>query len=318
MERPVNPKQSTSSGYWNSDQPRDPSYWTRCCAPHLGSALQAALHYASDHGWRVLPAEVGPAFRPLIRAWSTEATTALDTIKQWWTRWPDAAVCVATGPTSGVWVLDIDIKNGALGMDSLADLEGWFGGLEPEWIVRTPSGGRHYGFAHSPEDHVFNRVGLLPGVDVRGEGGLVVMPPSSKPEGAYEWLLSPASGLSAAPAGLLELIHGPHDERGPPTRKVVTARNRLARASYVTAIVTGELEQVRTALEGVRNHQLFKSAAAIGELVGAGLVPEDLAISELEAAGEKAGLEPMEIRRTVRSGLRTGAANPRHIEVAND
>src|SRR5215210_9347017 len=112
--------------------------------------LKAALAYAG-RGVPVFPCEPG-AKRPLTRNGHWDATTDRRTIERWWGRQPSANIGLPTGKKSGIVVLDVDVDDG--GLESLAKLEG---------------------------------AGLLgPGLDVRCEGGYVVVPPS-RTHGAYEW-----------------------------------------------------------------------------------------------------------------------------------
>jgi Bifunctional DNA primase/polymerase, N-terminal len=71
---------------------------------------------------------------------------------------------------------------------------------------RTGGGGRHLYYAH-PGGHVGNRAGLRPGIDLRGDGGCIVLPPSIHPSGnAYAWVPGHAPGerpLAALPAFFL-------------------------------------------------------------------------------------------------------------------
>ena len=104
-------------------------------------------------------------------------------VKAWWTRWPDANVGVVTGEVSGLVVLDVD---GPEGEDALRQA-GHGHVLDDPAPTVTTSRGRHLYFRH-PGHPVPNRAGLLTKVDVRGDGGLVVAPPSVHYSGtAYEW-----------------------------------------------------------------------------------------------------------------------------------
>jgi len=144
----------------------------------------AALGYAA-RGWAVIPIEARGK-RPLV-PWlefqQRRATTS--EIESWFRRWPDANVGLVTGRISGIVVLDIDPRHG--GMDGLSGLEEEYGQLPGTVEALTGGGGRHIYFAH-PGAALANRVALRPGVDVRGDGGCVVAPPSLHPSGRrYEW-----------------------------------------------------------------------------------------------------------------------------------
>ena len=98
-----------------------------------------------------------------------------------------------------------------VGFESLKRLEEENGGLPETALVRTGSGGQHYYFRVPPGRSIGNAVGLRPGLDIRGDGGLVVVPPSVHPytNREYEWLRHPKHGIAQAPAWLLEELQAP-------------------------------------------------------------------------------------------------------------
>src|SRR5207248_3906466 len=114
------------------------------------------------------------------------ATTNPAEASSWWRRWPEANVGVRTGAVSGLVVIDVDARHG--GAASLGHLLRRFGALPPGPRVRT-GGGMHLYFRH-PGESIANDVGrrLGPGIDVRGDGGYVIAPPSRHASGArYAW-----------------------------------------------------------------------------------------------------------------------------------
>lgn len=94
-------------------------------------------------------------------------------------------VGLATGALSGIFVLDIDVKEGAPGAISLASLEDAHGKLDT-LMCRTWSGGTHYYFWYVPG--IGSRAGVWPGIDVRSDGGYVIIPPSIINGKSYSWL----------------------------------------------------------------------------------------------------------------------------------
>ncbi len=103
-----------------------------------------------------------------------DATTESMIITRWWADTPDANIGIATGAVSGIIVLDVDGEDGEA---SLAALEREHGSL-PETPTALTGKGRHLYFAH-PGVPVPNRTRVAPGLDVRGDGGYVVAPPST-------------------------------------------------------------------------------------------------------------------------------------------
>ena len=147
--------------------------------------VENALELAGG-GWHVLPVQPRGK-RPLTAHGLKEASTDLALINAWWERWPDANVGIATGAVSGLVVLDVDAKAG--GVASLREMLATHGKLPEGVAVRTGGGGAHLYFTH-PRVAVPNSASKLgPGLDVRGDGGYVVAPPSVHASGAaYEWL----------------------------------------------------------------------------------------------------------------------------------
>jgi hypothetical protein len=163
--------------------------------------LKAALAYAR-RGAPVFPCEPGGK-RPLTYNGFWDASTDPRRVEAWWSRWPEANVGIPTGERSGLLVLDVD--PGAGGPESLAALERTGGPLPRTARTRTGGGGMHVFFRYPEGETVRNSAGRLgPGLDVRGEGGYVVVPPS-RTRSAYEWLdrapLAQATWLLACLSG---------------------------------------------------------------------------------------------------------------------
>jgi hypothetical protein len=148
------------------------------------SAREAALGYLS-RGWSVIPIE-HRAKHPLV-AWlefENRCASARE-VEGWFARWPQANVGIVTGRVSGLVVIDLDARHG--GDASLRRLESEHGALPSTVEALTGGAGRHLYFAH-PGGRVGNRVGLYSGLDLRGDGGCVVAPPSEHPSGRlYAW-----------------------------------------------------------------------------------------------------------------------------------
>lgn len=149
-----------------------------------GEVEAAALDYLA-RGWSVVPIRARDK-RPAI-AWQVyqQRRAAERDVRAWFARWPDANIGIVTGAVSGLVVVDVDPGHG--GDQSLASLEREHGPLPRTVEAVSGGGGRHVYFAH-PGGHVHNKVALAPGIDVRGDGGLIVAPPSVHPGGArYRW-----------------------------------------------------------------------------------------------------------------------------------
>lgn len=145
--------------------------------------MEAALVYASV-GWRVHPLKPNSKF-PMTK-WGEAATTDEQTIRNWWTNWPDANVAIATGNDSVV-VLDVDIKDDKHGDKSLDALFIEYGCIDT-LMVKTCSGGLHLYMTPNAAHSYKNAVDFEDGLDFRADGGYVVAPPSQIAGVRYEWI----------------------------------------------------------------------------------------------------------------------------------
>jgi len=178
------------------------------------SVLTAAHAYAS-RGWRVIPIRPGTKHPPMPE-WQNVATTDVDTITAWFTGpYHRCGVGIVTGAASGLFVVDVDLAAGKRGDDTLTELIATHAHDWPDTVMaRTGGGGRHYLFAWPLGEPIRNSAGsrLGEGLDVRGEGGQIVAPPSLHPSGvAYGW--EPDAGpddvaVSPAPDWLLDILTG--------------------------------------------------------------------------------------------------------------
>lgn len=260
--------------------------------------LDAALAYA-ERGWRVHPCKPR-AKTPLLKDWPGKASTDADTITAWWQQWPAANVAIATG--GGLLVLDLDGEAGQ------ASANGRHLPVTP--CARTGGGGVHYLY-RDPHQHR-NAAGLLPGVDVRGEGGYIIAPPGIHPSGApYTWAegLSPEEiDLAACPDWLAELLTPPRADTTPTTAPAPPAS---ATSAYGKAALDAEAIAVADTALGERNDRLNKAAFAVGQLVAGGEITKADAEAVLLNAATACGLERAEAQKTIRSGMTSGAADPR-------
>ena len=162
--------------------------------------LKSALGYAG-RGWPVFP--VGLDKKPRTSNGFKDATLSPESVAAMdWSR----GIGIATGKVSGLLVLDLDVK---AGQDGAASLSQRGLGLPPTVVAITPSGGEHHYFV-IPDSGAGCRAGLLPGVDIRADGGYVVAPPTPGPVGGmYRWATGRGPediAIAPAPAWLLDLL----------------------------------------------------------------------------------------------------------------
>ncbi len=283
------------------------------------SPMDAALAYGAA-GWPVLPVAGAPAGEcacrrsceswgkhPITRHSLHDATTDPVLIGEWWRRSPGANLGIATGVASGLVVVDLDLPKG--GRESLQALDAEGFSLTPTLASHTGGGGMHLFYIQPAGVAIPNAVGrlpglveALPGIDLRGDGGYVVVPPSVHISGRrYRWDRQRIVGLPG-------WTWPKPRERAP----AVTAFPPIAGASaYGAAALSGELETVRGLVVGQRNDGLNRAAFCLGRLVGGGELSEALVAEALLCAAMAIGLGELEAEATIRSGLRAGMAVPR-------
>ncbi len=164
-----------------------------------------ALRYLA-HGWSVIPVRAGDK-RPATRWKEFQTRIAHEKeVRNWFRQQPEANIAVVTGKISNLVVMDVDPQHG--GVDSLAGLEKANAPLPHTIEAVTGSGGSHVYFEH-PGFNMPNRAGLKPGIDLRGDGGCIVVPPSLHPSGrSYAWKQShhpDDTQLSLMPHWLIKL-----------------------------------------------------------------------------------------------------------------
>ena len=197
-----------------------------------------ALHY-SELGFSVIPLHGitaqghctcskgkdchSPGKHPRIpwKEYETQLPTVSE-VRGWWRWWPNSNIGGVTGEISGRMVLDVD---GALGVQTLREKKL---AVSPTIPHASTGGGGYHHFYDWPGFECRNFAGkightILPNVDFRGDGGLVVLPPSLHASGKYyEWIVSPEKGQRVPPPDwLMALITGqqkqPAPTGGPPT-----------------------------------------------------------------------------------------------------
>jgi hypothetical protein len=270
---------------------------------------RAALAYAA-HGWPVFPLRGkvpagGQGFK--------DASTDLVVVAAMWATFPSANIGLATGPASGVGVLDVD---GEAGRQSLAAIETEHGPL-PGTVTSITSRGCHLLYRWTPGLGIgAGRYGS--GLDHRGAGGYIVAPPSVHPSGhVYRWLTADDSDptpwtrpLTPWPSDAL-----PVERAQRPAGRVVVSFQRLSAPSGPFAPLAGGrgaldglARTVAEAAQGTRNHTLNWAAWKAGLDVRVGRLDLERAVNALTEAAERAGLGADEIHTTIRSGMAAGLA----------
>ncbi len=211
-------------------------------------------------GWSIIP--VGKDKRPLL-AWKEfqERVSTIDEIKLWFSTWPDANIAVVTGPISGIVVLDIDAKHNR----SIKEFQ-----IPPTIISKTGGGGSHVFFKY-PGKLVPNSNGSLlgVGVDIKGDAGYAILPPSSHASGNnYAWQELCAPGemeLGEIPEWLSKKLFSSNQSHTPklwekdPSEIIEGGRNEAAASmagKIMSLVPPNQLDTVGWDRFGFWNHRL--------------------------------------------------------------
>lgn len=240
--------------------------------------------------------------QPVVATGYKAASRDMLTILEQFARPAAAMIGVPTGDASGLLVIDIDIKNGQNGgawLDANADA------LPSTRTHKTRSGGLHLVFKMPTGFDIRNSASrIAPGVDVRGNGGYVIMPPSPG------YSIADSSEPADMPLWLIRACM--RTETPAPIQRPQERHER-----YTQAAIDGEVLAVMRAPEGTRNDTLNKAAVKLGTLVAAGQISRSAAEDELVRAGQMAGLDVRECEATVKSGLDFGVGHPREMPAPN-
>ena len=235
----------------------------------MNTNLNAAIEYATKYGWAVFPIRAETK-RPLTPHGCKDAKKNVSAIKAWWKRWPDASIGIATGSASNLIVIDED-QDEEKGKDGYSSMRLWeadHGDLPDTVRAITGRGGYHLYFHYTGTDFG-NRANVLDGVDVRGEGGYVVAPPSVHPNGTeYAWEQGPDEyDIAEVDSVVMQFLH--------------TGTNKSDKADF----------QLPTTIQsGERNDTLFRLACS---LQAQGL-PDEAISSSVRAANMTNCVEPLE------------------------
>jgi hypothetical protein len=180
------------------------------------ACLRAALHYNREFGWKLFPARVEKKSSYLSQKHAAEHLPwgMTDDPEQLISnfsnpRWRDkCGVGLPTGLVNELFVIEADTPKGHKvdGIKNLRELEAHHRKLPTTLMAKSPSGSLHYYFKHPGGGiKVWQSASKLAGgVDVRGDGGMVVIPPSRRKDGEYIWLNDAA--IAEAPNWLLKLV----------------------------------------------------------------------------------------------------------------
>jgi hypothetical protein len=221
------------------------------------SMVDAALCYVELFGWVVFPAPPGKkksyksAKYSNGRRWG--ATNKPAVIERDFKRWPLANLGIPTGSENRFWVLEADTKKGHSvdGIASLRRLERLYGRLPKTLMAISPSGSLHHYFRWPKRGLICNSTSeIAAGVDVRGEGGMVLAPPSVKKGVGQYRFLNWGTPIADAPPWLLKLV--------------IRKRRKLSNGKTVKGGLDAGIEAALAAITGACNYDVwFETGCAL-------------------------------------------------------
>ncbi|ODT88127.1 bifunctional DNA primase/polymerase [Phenylobacterium sp. SCN 70-31] len=313
--------------------------------------LAREAHDFAALGWHVFPLQPGQkkpyGFTTGLRA----ASADVEVVSGWWAgrrslplrppkspdeRMPRAVVPqprsnigLRTGAPSGVWTFDID---GAAGIASLLALTEAHGRLPPTVRMHTGGGGGQLFFQWpgvlpwgAEIRNSASKAALGAHLDVRGEGGYTILPPSLHPSGnLYRWAEGCAPWeceVARAPWWLLRLVAPPPAPA--PTHTHERPKDRAGGAmggglGYAKGALANACEEIARAAPGTHNVTFHRNAYGIGRLVAAGALDREAAKRALidagmRMAGAKTAYGDQYAAKMVDHAFRRAEANPRQL-----
>jgi hypothetical protein len=304
--------------------------------PHLAAALMWA-----GRGWHVFPL-VPSTKRPAVDCWEERATTDPDRIRRAWAsdKSEPYGIGIACGPSRLV-VVDLDVPKPTAdgrdveppvewadldvrtGLDVFAELHQRSADLDTPatFTIRTGSGGYHLYFAAPADDagpQLRNTAGALGWlIDTRAAGGYVVAAPTVVEGRAYV-VVAHDTPVAPLPAWIATALRPrPLPAPTPSSGRTAPVASGGSLHPYVAAAIDGQRRHIAAAPVGRRNHALYVSAVALGQLIAGGALDEDHAVAQLldAAAGHFAAgaYSDRQARQTIASGFRAGARRPRSV-----
>src|SRR5262249_12476380 len=215
---------------------------------------------------------------------------------------PNAMIAAPTGSASGMWVTDLDLDpvKKVDGMATLAQLIAQHSEIPKTLMTITPRGGRHLTFTWDSNIEIRNSVSKIgPGIDVRGEGGYVCLPPSRNADGGvYQWDPDGADQAVSAPDWLIEL-----------------ANSKTRGGAWARAALERECKTVAAAQPGTRNDTLNTAAFNLFQIVAGGGLDEQEVRDRLFEAAETCGLVADDgaasVGATINSAAQAARTQPR-------
>ncbi|WP_239404765.1 bifunctional DNA primase/polymerase [Frankia sp. Cj3] len=207
---------------------------------------------------------------------------------------PDGLLAVRTGTPSGLVVVDIDPHHGGQLDRNL---------MTPTATVATGGGGWHLYYTHPGHTVRSRPLPSRPGIDIKGDGGYVVTPPSVHPTTGHPYRWIGRRPVAEMPPTLIDAIRTP----APPTIRTPltepTRRENRGAISNPAALIAATLAAVDRAPEGRRRTTLYGAARGLARLVDTGHLTPAAAVAALTDCGQRNGQNPRQIHAAITGGF---------------
>jgi hypothetical protein len=254
---------------------------------------------AAARGFAVFPVA---GKRPLL-SWRADSSNDADAVRAM--PWADATGIGVDCGKSGLVVVDIDDLDA---VPALAEEIGWDPTGDETLISRTGRGGMHIFYRAGAAEVRNSASKVVQGVDIRGSGGFVVIPPSLHDNGSrYEWL----TGHEPAPIPerMVEVFNYREE------KVQVDTPGSISHERWGLAALAAGAHDIEQSPPGQRNNELNAVAYRIFGIVKGGHLDHDTARARLVRAGLHVGLASDEVERTLLSAWES--SEPRHPSEEN-
>lgn len=293
------------------------------------------VHHITEHGrCSCLPGGAAPCAsggkHPVQGNWPETATGEFGEIVQTWGTSPNANIGIATGNASGIFVVDVDegVKADGTFKEGLSSLMDLMDENDDDWndlySVRTGGGGIQYYFL-MPEGYTIKNATQVfgdqyPDIDLRGDGGMVVAPPSVSARGPYS--VENDAPIEGAPQWVLDLllqrgIMEPLEHPEDPMPETATQDTAPAAApvqsqapGWLEARIEYLLQEIRLAPEGRGNDTVNRNSYMIGQYVPNGWITREDAERRLREAAATWEHPDPRASFTIAHGLTDGSRHP--------
>ncbi|MGX4658468.1 bifunctional DNA primase/polymerase [Micromonospora sp. SCSIO 07396] len=218
---------------------------------------------------------------------------------------PTGQLALRTGAASGTVVVDVDPAHG--GRDTMNALIA-AGLLPPTAYVVTGSGGLHLYYRHPGQPVQCSQgkpgQGLGPGIDVKADGGYVVLPPSVHPRTGRPYQWAPRREMQEMPPALVDACRPAPPAPTPVPAHEPTSTREAEGISHPDRLLAAHLHAVATAPQGTRRTTLYGAARGVARMVTAGAINHHDAVAALTTAGHQAEQTDRDIRAAITGGFR--------------